>query len=365
MPEVAQHGKEHAAERTIQLPAPTAWPIVLALGCTMAAAGLVTNMGISILGGVLMLAGCIGWFRQVLPHEQHEEVAHSRSAALPSPRRVRWSSAFDLSAEHRAHLPIETYPVISGIKGGIAGGIAMIFPALLYGLIAQHSIWYPVNLLGGAGVAHWRNPTTAEIAAFHWQGLLVAIVIHTVTCVLVGLLYGAMLPMLPRHPVLLGGILAPVLWTGLLHSSWASSIRRSMRTSRGDGFVVSQVTSGVVAGLWWSRAGASSDGPSLPWAARLGIEAPGMLMGRRRNPRTRTVQSIATRRSIDALGRDASWPAAGAFDWLRSRRPGKGGIRYRPRPEQSLDFATLYGPNCAALPWSERAERPCDGFGQS
>ena len=40
----------------------------------------------------------------------------------------------------------------------------MIFPALLYGLIAQHSIWYPVNLLGGAGVAHWRNPTTAEIA---------------------------------------------------------------------------------------------------------------------------------------------------------------------------------------------------------
>ena len=35
---------------------------------------------------------------------------------------------------------------------------------------------------------------------------------------LVGLLYGAMLPMLPRRPVLLGGILAPVLWTGILHS---------------------------------------------------------------------------------------------------------------------------------------------------
>ena len=34
---------------------------------------------------------------------------------------------------------------------------------------------------------------------------------------LVGLLYGAMLPMWPKRPILLGGIVAPVLWTGLLH----------------------------------------------------------------------------------------------------------------------------------------------------
>ena len=47
---------------------------------------------------------------------------------------------------------------MSGIKGGIAGGIAMIFPALLYGLSQHHSIWYPVNLLGGAGVANGAIP---------------------------------------------------------------------------------------------------------------------------------------------------------------------------------------------------------------
>ena len=121
--------------------------------------------------------------------------------------------------EDSAHLPVETYPIISGIKGGLAGGVAMIPPALLYGLIAEHSIWYPINLLGGAGVANWRNPTTADIAAFHWQGFIVATVIHFFTCSLVGLLYGAMLPMLPRRPVLLGGVIAPVLWTGLLHST--------------------------------------------------------------------------------------------------------------------------------------------------
>ena len=65
MAEAVQHEKEHAGGPAIHLPAPTAWPIVLAFGCTLAAAGLVTSAGISMLGGVLMLAGCIGWFRQV------------------------------------------------------------------------------------------------------------------------------------------------------------------------------------------------------------------------------------------------------------------------------------------------------------
>ena len=222
-----------------------------------------------------MLAGCIGWFRQVLPHEQHEEVPVTRSAGHHRSPRARWSSASVSVPKHRAHLPVETYPVTSGIKGGIAGGIAMIVPALLYGLIAQHSIWYPVNLLGGAGVAHWRNPTTAEIAAFHWQGLLVAIVIHSVTCVLVGLLYGAMLPMLPRHPVLLGGILAPVLWTGILHS-FMGIINPALDDAHRLGMVP-----GFAGHLWRGcgnrgRApGAHSHRPVLPFVARLGIEAPG------------------------------------------------------------------------------------------
>ena len=168
MDDQLQHEQTLADAGSILLPAPTAWPMVLAFGCTLAAAGLVTDVGISMLGGVLMLAGCVGWFRQDLPHELHEEVP-----VVDLPVTVATSRALveriRLSPEHRAHLPIETYPVISGIKGGIAGGFAMIVPALIYGLIAQHSIWYPINLLGGAGVANWRNPSTADIAAFHWQ----------------------------------------------------------------------------------------------------------------------------------------------------------------------------------------------------
>jgi hypothetical protein len=226
-----------------------------------------------------MLAGCVGWFRQVLPHERHEEVSVAdQPVTIASSRtlvdRVR------LSPEHRARLPVETYPVVSGIKGGIAGGIAMIGPALLYGLIAQHSIWYPVNLLGGAGVAGWRDPTTADIAAFHWQSLLVAIVIHTVTCLLVGLLYGAMLPMLPRHPVLLGGILAPVLWTGILHSFMGIINPALADRISWSWFLVSQVAYGITAGIVVARQDRVPTGQSLPFAARMGIEAPGMMHSR-------------------------------------------------------------------------------------
>jgi hypothetical protein len=32
--------------------------------------------------------------------------------------------------------------------GGIAGGLAMVIPAEIYGVVRHHSIWYVVNLLG-------------------------------------------------------------------------------------------------------------------------------------------------------------------------------------------------------------------------
>ena len=33
----------------------------------------------------------------------------------------------DVGETHRAQLPLETFPISSGIIGGIAGGIAMVF----------------------------------------------------------------------------------------------------------------------------------------------------------------------------------------------------------------------------------------------
>ena len=261
---------------TVQLPSPTAWPVILAFGFTLVALGLVTSLFVSLFGGVFVLVGCLGWFAQVLPHEAHVAVPVDEVPFVPVTARKRIEH-IQVNLPHRAVLPIETYPVKAGIKGGIAGGLAMIIPAFLYGWIAEHSIWYPVNLLGGAGVAHWRNPSTADIAAFHWQGLLVAAVIHCTSSVLVGLLYGAMLPMLPRRPILLGGIVAPLLWTGLLHST-LGLINPALDAHIAWGwFVASQIFYGVVAGLVVARAERIRTVASLPPIARIGLETPGLI----------------------------------------------------------------------------------------
>lgn len=272
---MSEHEQPGTHTETIHLPAPTAWPLVLAAGFTLLTAGLVTNPAISVLGGILMVFGCVGWFRQVLPHEAHEDIpVIVEPVSIQTTRRL--VEKIVIPEEDRAHLPVETYPVLAGIKGGLAGGVAMIPPALLYGLIAEHSIWYPINLLGGAGVAHWRNPSTADIAAFHWEGLIVATMIHFLTCVLVGLLYGAMLPMLPRRPVILGGVIAPVLWTGLLHSTMGVVNPVLDEHIAWGWFLISQVAFGIVAGLVVARQERIRTAQSLPFVMRMGIETPGL-----------------------------------------------------------------------------------------
>jgi hypothetical protein len=61
---------------TIQLPAPTAWPMVLGVGIALMLAGLVTSLEISLLGLVMVVPAVVGWFVQVLPY---------RSNRLPNP----------------------------------------------------------------------------------------------------------------------------------------------------------------------------------------------------------------------------------------------------------------------------------------
>jgi hypothetical protein len=276
-----QQGNNGVSDEVVQLPAPTAFPIVLALGLTFALAGLVTNLGISILGGGLIVAGCVGWFRQVWPHAHHIAVPVRVQKLKFTTVRTKVAH-IEIDESHRARLPVHTPSVMAGVKGGIAGGLAMIVPATLYGLIRYHSIWYAVNLLGGAGVAGWSNPTLAEINHFRLSALITAIIIHAVGSLLIGLLYGAMLPMLPRHPILLGGIIAPVLWTGVLHS--ALPLINPFLAERIDWgwFVVSQVTFGLVAGWVVSKQIDIRTEQFMPFAVRMGLETPGMMEERHR-----------------------------------------------------------------------------------
>lgn len=259
--------------KVVLLPAPTAWPIVLAFGVTLSLASLVTNAGIGAVGILLVICGAVGWFRVVLPQEQHEAAPVVPAVEEIVSERVG-VARLEVSTRHRAFLPVESYPIASGLKGGIAGGIAMIIPALLYGIISQHSIWYPINLLGGAGVAHWTNATTADMAAFHWNWLLIATVIHAATSLLVGLLYGALLPMWPNRPILLGGIVAPLVWTGVLHSSLGVINPAFNARIHWGWFALSQIFFGVVAGIVVTRTGRIRTHQSLPFLMRVGLQTP-------------------------------------------------------------------------------------------
>jgi hypothetical protein len=260
----------------IEMPAPTAWPIVLAFGITLLFAGLVTNAAVSIFGGILAAAGAVGWFRDVLPFEAHEMVTVTAEVPVVTTSRpgvILIAAAREL---RRAFLPLEIYPVSAGVKGGLAGSAAMAVTAMLYGALSRNGIWYPVNLLAAGFLPPALTDTVAKLSAFNPNTLLIAATIHLITSLLVGLLYGAMLPMLPRRPALLGGLVAPLMWTGLIHS--VLGIVNPVLNQRIDWFwfVASQVAFGVVAGIVVARQERIRTWQRLPLSVRSGMEATGM-----------------------------------------------------------------------------------------
>jgi hypothetical protein len=261
---------------SVELPAPTASPIVLAFGVTLLFAGLATTALITAIGAVLSVAGLVGWMRDVFPVPQTERVPVVPEVARVTTNRrdiERVTAAPELV---RVNLPIEFYPVSAGIRGGLWGGVAMAVLAAGYGVVSGHGIWYPINLLAAVFFPSMATATTAEISAFNGLALAAATGIHLFASLLVGVAYGAMSPMLPRRPILLGGLIAPLLWTGLLHSTlaWINPVLESRIDWRW--FVLSQIGFGVVAGLVVSRRQRVPTQQPLPFLMRAGVEATGL-----------------------------------------------------------------------------------------
>jgi hypothetical protein len=261
----------------IELPAPTAWPFALAFGVTLLFAGLVTSASVSVLGAVLALAGSLGWFREVLPHQREIAVPLvSEEIVIATERRVvdRLPIARD---QVRAWLPIETYPVSAGVKGGLAGSVAMALVACTFGLLRFGSIWYPINLLAAVVDLKSLRLGAGELNAFHLDSFGFAFVIHIVVSLSVGLLYGAMLPMFPRRPIVLGGLIAPVLWSALVYTMLGLINPIMANHINWSWFVASQVAFGIVAGLVVVRQSRMLTAENVPFAMRAGVEAPGIM----------------------------------------------------------------------------------------
>jgi hypothetical protein len=262
---------------TVELPAATVWPIVLAFGLTLAFAGLLTSAAVSVVGAVLSLIAGVGWFMQVLP-EEVRELAPLEAEVSPLVARKKEVVRVRVDPEiKRTRIPVEIYPYTAGVKGGLAGAVAMALLAILYGVVAHDSVWYPINLLAAIVYAQAVKLPMADLIAFHAPLLIVASLIHLVASILVGLLYGVMLPMFPRRPILLGGIVAPLLWTGLLHSTLAVINPLMNELIDWKWFVASQIGFGVVAGLVVIRQARVRTEQFLPFVVRAGIEAPGLM----------------------------------------------------------------------------------------
>jgi hypothetical protein len=268
---------EHAqpSER-IHLPAPTASPMVVALGIALGFAGLITHAAVSVVGIALALIGAVGWWRNVLPEERVDLIPmrpteRRPSVAVPTTPAVQRASIGE--GAHRSRVPVEIQPYSAGIRGGIVGGIAMAVPALAYGLIVQRSLWYPINLLAAMALPAMAHASLAELRAFSLSALAIGTLVHGVISVLVGLLYAVILPMLPRRHMLWGGLIAPLLWTGLI---WAVlGIVDPTLAARVDWpwFIVSQIAFGLAVGLVVARAQPLATMQTWPLAARAGVEA--------------------------------------------------------------------------------------------
>jgi hypothetical protein len=261
----------------VELPTPTPWPMVAALGIMLLAAGFVTSIVIGLAGFLTALVGAIGWFRQVFPVPEHEiypyvEPARQAAPIKLSPRRI---SHLALGAGgHRAYYPVQVHRYSSGIFGGLAGGAAMAVLAMLYGLLFQHSIWYPINLLAAAALPSMAEANVQTLDQFNALSFFIAVLSHGLLSIGVGMLYTVILPMLPaRFEWFWGGIMVPIIWTALLFPMF--DIVNPALAARVDWvwFIICQISFGVVGGYVVFKSAKVETMQTWPIAARMGMHA--------------------------------------------------------------------------------------------
>ena len=236
---------------SVEMPRATAWPIVLALGITLLGAGLATSLALSVVGAVLFVFGLGGWIGDLLPGRGHvreplvEPALRSRSV-VEKPGTV--DHLRPGMAGYRFRVPEKIHPISAGVKGGIVGGLVMPIPALAYGLLSGHGLWFPVNLLAGMVVPGISGATEAQLEQFYWGALILAVVIHATFSVSFGLLFGVVsptLPPIPGGPVIAGGVFMPLLWTGLCHGFMGIVNPLLQEHVNWPWFIVSQVVYGL------------------------------------------------------------------------------------------------------------------------
>jgi hypothetical protein len=211
------HTEGPAGPDAVELPRPTAAPLVLALGLTLLAAGVALGPAFLVVGAVLLVTALCTWVGQLLSGRGH---VHEPLAG-PAPRPITGAAGGVAQLRpgmpgYRLRLPQDVRPTSAGLWGGLVGGAVMPVPALLWGMFSGNGPWYPVNLLAGMVLPGVERMSDQDLMEFHTSLLLVALVIHVAMSVVIGLVYGVLMPTLPEvpRPIAWGGLLMPILWTG-------------------------------------------------------------------------------------------------------------------------------------------------------
>ncbi|HEX6719318.1 MAG TPA: hypothetical protein VF088_19585 [Pyrinomonadaceae bacterium] len=275
---MSENNGAHKSEDMIEVPAPTPWPFVTAFGLTLIFAGVVTSLGVSFVGFLVLLRGAVGWFRNVFPVPQEEMIQVRRTFVPIAPSTRRVDHLLPGIENHRVYIPVKVHPYSAGLIAGIFGGIGMAIIACLYGLIAYRSIWYPINLLAAVALPSLAAAGPATLKTFSSIGFIMALIVHGIISSLVGLLYAAILPMMPsRFTAFWGSFLAPVLWTALIASTL--KLINPALNSRIDWFwfIASQIAFGLITGYIVAHSKMVETSQPGPLPVRAGIEAPGVM----------------------------------------------------------------------------------------
>jgi hypothetical protein len=269
------------SDNMIEVPASTPWPFVAAFGLALIFAGLVTSLAVSVVGLVVVLAGAVGWFRVVMPVQQEEsvKVVRTLSAAVTSSTR-RVDHLQPGAGGHRIRVPVQVHPYSAGILGGAFGGVGMAIIACLYGFLAHGSIWYAINLLAAAALPSLTDAGPEVLNTFQLSGFIVAVLTHVIFSLFVGLMFAAILPMMPsRFTAFWGSFLAPLLWTALIAST-LKLINPALNSKIAWGwFIASQIAYGLITGYIVAHSKWVETAQDWPLAARAGLEAPGLMPG--------------------------------------------------------------------------------------
>jgi hypothetical protein len=239
---------------TVEMPKPTAAPLVLAVGIALMALGVATRPTFVVVGAVVFVVGLGRWINQLLPGRGHWREPLVASALRPQPLAPAPGDVEKLRSGmpgYRLRLPVKMHPVSAGIKGGLVGGLVMPLPALAYGLLSGHGLWWPVNLLAGVALPGVGDMSIAELERFQPTLLASGVVIHLVTSLIMGLMYGVLMPTLPSvpRPLAWGALLMPLLWSAVSFIALGQMNPGVREQIEWPWFVLSQFVFGVVAAL--------------------------------------------------------------------------------------------------------------------